>query len=238
MPSYTLVSHHLCPYVQRAAIALAERDVPFRRETIDLANKPDWFKAISPTGKAPLLIVDDEHVLFESAAICDYLDETLPSRLHPEDPIERARHRAWIEFASATLNDIGGLYSARDEAAFEAKIHDLSARFRRIEAALATGPFFAGPRFSLVDAAFGPVFRYFDVFDPFLETGIFAGTPKVLDWRRHLSARPSIRDAVAPDYHDRLRAFLLARNSYLSGLIPVLPAQRAAPALHGTRQAA
>ncbi|TIV92227.1 MAG: glutathione S-transferase family protein, partial [Mesorhizobium sp.] len=27
----TLVSHHLCPYVQRAAIALAEKGVPFER---------------------------------------------------------------------------------------------------------------------------------------------------------------------------------------------------------------
>ena len=221
MPSYTLVSHHLCPYVQRAAIALAERDVPFRRETVDLANKPDWFKAISPTGKVPLLIVDGQYVLFESAAICDYLDETLPTRLHPDDPIERARHRAWIEFASATLNDIAGLYSARDEAAFEGKLHDLTARFRRVEEELPDGPFFAGPKFSLVDAAFGPVFRYFDVVETFFETGVFAGTPKTLAWREALSQRPSVRNAVSPDYGARLRSFVLARNSYLSGLIPL-----------------
>ncbi|TIL70649.1 MAG: glutathione S-transferase family protein, partial [Mesorhizobium sp.] len=52
-----LVSHHLCPYVQRAAISLAEKDVSFERLTIDLANKPAWFKAISPLGKVPLLRV-------------------------------------------------------------------------------------------------------------------------------------------------------------------------------------
>ena len=51
----TLVSHLLCPYVQRAAIALAEKNVPFERVVIDLANKPDWFIAISPLGKVPLL---------------------------------------------------------------------------------------------------------------------------------------------------------------------------------------
>ena len=89
-----LVSHHLCPYVQRAVIALTEKGVPFTRENIDLANRPDWFKTISPTGKVPLLIVGGHHVLFESAAICDYLDETVEPRLHPEDPAERAQHRA------------------------------------------------------------------------------------------------------------------------------------------------
>ncbi len=51
----TLVSHLLCPYVQRAAIALAEKNVPFERVVIDLADKPDWFIAISPLGKVPLL---------------------------------------------------------------------------------------------------------------------------------------------------------------------------------------
>ena len=36
----TLISHHLCPYVQRAAIALAEKGVPFERRDVDLADKP------------------------------------------------------------------------------------------------------------------------------------------------------------------------------------------------------
>jgi glutathione S-transferase len=47
----TLVSHHLCPYVQRAAIALTEKGVPFERRHVDLSTKPDWFLAISPLGK-------------------------------------------------------------------------------------------------------------------------------------------------------------------------------------------
>ncbi|MDH3236478.1 MAG: glutathione S-transferase N-terminal domain-containing protein, partial [Alphaproteobacteria bacterium] len=74
----TLVSHHLCPYVQRAAIALAEKAVEFERIYIDLANKPDWFRALSPLGKVPVLKVDDR-ALFESAVILEYLEETQPS---------------------------------------------------------------------------------------------------------------------------------------------------------------
>jgi glutathione S-transferase len=46
----TLISHTLCPYVQRAAIVLAEKGVAFERRDVDLANKPDWFKAVSPLG--------------------------------------------------------------------------------------------------------------------------------------------------------------------------------------------
>ena len=70
MAELRLVSHHLCPYVQRAAIALAEKGVPFERINIDLAAKPDWFLKISPLGKVPLLQVGQD-VLFESSVICE-----------------------------------------------------------------------------------------------------------------------------------------------------------------------
>ena len=215
----TLVSHALCPYVQRAAIALAEKRVPFERRTVDLADKPAWFRAISPLGKVPLLIVRDdagrETVLFESAVICEYLEETVAGvKLHPADPLERARARGWVEFGSAILADVWGFETAKDAAGFEAKRAALAAKFATVEAAVA-GPFFAGDRFTLVDAVFGPIFRYFDVFDTLADTGIFAETPKVRAWRTALAARPSVRDAAAADYPQRLRAFLAKHDAWL-----------------------
>src|ERR1700674_3522738 len=108
-----LISHKLCPYVQRAVIALTEKGVAFERIDIDLSNKPDWFLAISPLGKTPVLQVGDVPI-FESAVILEYLEETQPSPLHPADPLRRAEHRAWIEFSSAVLGDIAGLSAATD----------------------------------------------------------------------------------------------------------------------------
>jgi glutathione S-transferase len=216
--SLVLVSHHLCPYVQRAVIALTEKGVPFERINIDLANKPDWFVALSPLGKTPVLKVGDT-AIFESAVILDYLEETQPRPLHPQDPLRRAEHRAWIEFGSATLNDISGLYAAPDEAHFEAKAKALHDKFARIEWRLGAGPYFDGEAFSLVDAAFGPVFRYFDVFDRIGEFGVLRGLPKVAAWRHALAKRPSVRTAVESDYQKRLWAFLAARNAHLSRLM-------------------
>ena len=131
----TLVSHHLCPYVQRAAIALAEKGVVFERIYVDLADKPDWFRALSPLGKVPLLKVG-EAVIFESAVILEYLEETQPNPLHPSDAIARADHRSWVEFGSAILNDIWGFYSAPDAPALEAKSQALAEKFGWIEARL------------------------------------------------------------------------------------------------------
>jgi glutathione S-transferase len=223
MPAYELVSHHLCPYVQRAAIVLLEKGVPFKRTLIDLDNKPDWFKAISPLGKVPLLKVtlDDGEtvVLFESSVICEYLEETLPNLLHPPDPLTRAQHRGWMEFGSAILADIWGYETAQDEAAALGKAAALKLKFERVERALGDGPFFAGERFSVVDAVFGPVFRYFDVFDTMSDHGVFAACPEVRAWRAALAARPSVRAAVDADYRERLREFLDKKKAWIGRAI-------------------
>jgi glutathione S-transferase len=212
-----LISHKLCPYVQRAVIALTEKGIPFERTDIDLANKPDWFLAISPLGKTPVLQVGDK-AIFESAVILEYLEETQARPLHPADPLVRAEHRAWMEFGSTVLNDIAGFYAAKDEATFNAKAALLEARFARLEARVAAAPWFDGASFSLVDAVFGPVFRYFDVFDEIGDFGILAGKPKLAHWRRSLAARPSVRSAVIADYPALLHDFLRRRNSWISGL--------------------
>ena len=130
----TLISHKLCPYVQRAVIALAEKSTGFERIDIDLANKPDWFLAISPLGKTPVLQVGDVPI-FESAVILEYLEETQPKPLHPVDPLTRAEHRAWVEFGSTVLNDIAGFYAAAGDATFKAKAAQLEQRFARLESA-------------------------------------------------------------------------------------------------------
>jgi glutathione S-transferase len=210
-----LVSHTLCPYVQRAAIVLAEKGVPFERRYIDLANKPGWFLKVSPLGKTPVLLVSDE-AIFESAVICEYLEETAPPRLHPADPLQRAHHRSWMEFGSALLNLIGAFYNAADESALLARAAEIKSRLKQIEAALGEGPYFAGESFSIVDAVFGPVFRYFDVFDVIAEFGFWDDVPKVQHWRRALAMRPSVAQAVRSDYPELLVQFLLARRSALS----------------------
>ena len=212
-----LISHKLCPYVQRAVIALTEKGTPFERIDIDLANKPEWFLKLSPLGKTPVLLVG-EVAIFESAVILEYLEETQPKPLHPADPLVRAEHRAWVEFGSAVLSDIAGFYTAPDEATFKAKTAQLEQRFSRLEARIAAEPWFDGAEFSLVDAVFGPVFRYFDVFDEIADFGILADKPKIARWRRNLTARPSVRTAVSADYPALLRDFIERRKSRLSGL--------------------
>lgn len=209
----TLISHSLCPFVQRAAIVLLEKNVPFDRIDVDLAAKPDWFLAPSPTGKVPVLKVSQgdgqDTILFESMVICEYLEESQPgARLHPADALCRARHRSWIEFGTATLADAWQFLNAKDPGTAELKQAAFRARLMNVETVLADGPYFSGSDFSMVDAVFAPIFRYFDILDPSVSEPIFESLPRVSSWRATLAARASVRAAVASHYAETFHQYL------------------------------
>ncbi len=221
-PKLTLISHHLCPFVQRAAIALLEKEVPFERRNIDLGNKPDWFLKLSPRGKVPLLLLDDETVLFESAAIAEYINDITGGGLLASEALSRSRQRAWIEFASATIGNIGKLYTARDIDAFDSARAALSDRWRILEDSLEDNldddPYFSGENFSLVDAAFAPVFRYFDVIETLSDIDFFSDVPKVRAWRNVLATRPSVQQAVSENYPATLLQFFAGKDSVIGDI--------------------
>ena len=119
MAKYLLVSFKTCPWVQRSAIVLREKNIPFEFRHIEPDNRPDWFLAISPHKKVPVLRIDDKVSLFESNAINEYLDETIAPRLHPDDPVERAINRAWTDYVPTFAEQVTGMAYADDEAAYK-----------------------------------------------------------------------------------------------------------------------
>ncbi|MCX7219588.1 MAG: glutathione S-transferase family protein [Burkholderiales bacterium] len=218
---FVLVSHLLCPYVQRVAIVLAEKGIAYQRIDIDLKNKPAWFLAISPLAKTPVLLVG-EQAIFESSVICEYLDETHLPKLHPEHALLRARQRAWMEFGSSILSTIAGFYNAVDGQTLSAKSQELHEKLKQLELLLQDGPYFSGLQFNLVDAVFAPVLRvfapvlrYFEVFESVFGIDFFADTPKVRTWWRHLAQRPSVKHAVGANYAELLLDFLKGRPAML-----------------------
>lgn len=212
--NYRLISFKLCPYVQRSVITLLEKQIPFERIDISLKDKPSWFLEISPTGKVPVLLVDDASPVFESAVICEYINETTENSLLSADPLARARQRSWIEFASAMLNHISGLYRAASKAVFEQARARLQEDFRRLEQEILL-PYFSGSEFSMVDCAFAPVFRYFDLFDRIPDLRMTEHFNKVSQWRSNLASRPSVIQAVSADYVDALKDFIADIDSVL-----------------------
>lgn len=220
--SLKLVAHKLCPYVQRSVITLEEKGIPYERTDIDLANKPDWFNKLSPMGKVPLLILNEkdgqQDVIFESAVICEYLDETTPGSLLPGDAKQKAQHRAWIEFGTNILNHIGKLYNAKTESEFQQIQHNMAQQLKHLDQTLKANkstPYFQGTDFSLVDAVFAPIFRYFDVFESYVAITCFDELDVLQNWRKKLAQRPSVQKAVSENYHQALVEFVIKRGSYL-----------------------
>lgn len=199
------------------------KDVEFEVTFINLREKPDWFLEISPHGKVPVLKVDDD-ILFESNAIAEFLDETVAPRLHPEDPVARARNRAWTDFVPTFAGALTGIYYTKTREAMENGLEKAPKALGRLEEALVQqnengGPYFNGQKLSLVDAAYAPFFQRFLVADGFLKTNLLDQFPRVKAWAEALLSNEVVSGAVAPEFLVEFHANLRRQQYYVASLM-------------------
>jgi glutathione S-transferase len=229
MTKYLLVSFQTCPWVQRAAIVLREKKIDFEFRHIEPDNRPDWFLAISPHKKVPVLRIDDKISLFESNAIAEYLDETISPRLHPEDPIERAINRAWTDFVPTFADAVTATGYADSEASYLKAADKIPVVFDRLEKALekqGSGPFFNGTKFSLVDAAYAPFLQRYFFLDRVKKLGHIEKFPRLKAWMEALLERDSTHSFPPAEFEAMYRDGLKRRNKWVSRFIE--PARAAA----------
>ena len=229
MAKYMLVSFKTCPWVQRSAIILREKNTDFEFRHIESDNRPDWFLAISPHKKVPVLRLDDRVTLFESNAINEYLDETIAPRLHPADPIERAINRAWTDYVPTFASAVTGTAYADSEAEYNDIAARMPAVFERLEKALerqGSGPYFNGARYSLVDAAYAPFLQRYFYLDRVKPLGTIEKFPRLKAWAEALVARPSTHSFPEAEFEAMYRTNLQRRNKWVSQFIG--PARAAA----------
>ena len=214
-----LISFKTCPYVQRSVITLRYKDIPFRITHIDLADPPEWFDELSPFGKVPVLVVDEKTVLFESAVINEYIDEVTPGRLLPEDPLERALNRAWIEFGSVCMGDVFNMIMAKTEGRYESNRDELIDRFERLEQVLGEGPFFNGEGFSLVDTAYAPLFVRLHIIGKRHQIHPADEFPRIARWSARLRGLPAVRSSMVADFEEILLGRIASQQGYAAELL-------------------
>lgn len=210
-----LISFKLCPYVQRAVITLIYRAVPYRITYIDLDDPPGWFEAISPFGKVPVLKVDDDTVLFESAVITEFIDEVTPGNMQPATPLARAVNRAWVEFGSACLGDAYALITAGDAVGLEAARAALHDKLGRLEAVVA-GPFFNGAELALIDTSYAPLFMRLELLAEAVEVYTPEELPRVAAWSDAVLALPAVRESVVPEFPELFREAVRGHGGHLA----------------------
>lgn len=99
----TVYGAALSPFVRKLRVALREKGLQYEHVQIDPFKKPDYFLALSPFGRIPVL-KDDDAVIADSSVICTYLDSKFPEiPLRPVDPLGLARVLWFEKFADYEL---------------------------------------------------------------------------------------------------------------------------------------
>lgn len=207
-----LYSYRTAPMLQPVVITMLEKDVKFDVEYINPYDKPDWFYALGPTAKLPLVEIDGIP-LFESSVINEYLDETFAPRFLPDDPILRAQNRAWTLYAFGVLLEQGNIMMVRRSEEYTAGMHAVLESYAKIEAALC-GPYFNGEEISLVDFTYAAILVRQDILDKHYGTNVINQFEKISNWTKLLIERPSVKASLPDDFEKTYLAGAL--DSYLS----------------------
>jgi maleylpyruvate isomerase len=158
----------------RVRIALALKGADYESVVIDFASgehlKPEY-RDIHPAHQVPSLEINENGTprrITQSVAICEYLEERLPSpALFPEDIGHRAHVREIVELINAGIQPLhnGGLnrslhrgFGASEEAITEWKLYWLRSRLESLERLVAgeAGECAFGDRVTLADVFLFP----------------------------------------------------------------------------------
>ena len=91
-----LIGSLTSPYARKARVVLAEKKIEY-----DFALDSPWTPEskvpdANPLGKIPVLVLDDDTVLFDSRVIVEYLDNVAPNnKLMPGQNRERTEVKRW-----------------------------------------------------------------------------------------------------------------------------------------------
>ncbi len=209
-----LISSDRCPFVQRSIITLEHKSVPYTITYIDPYDPPEWFSALSPLGKVPVLKIDDREVLFESAVINEYLDEITPGSMHPADPLEKAKNRAWIEFGAGSLGNTFNIMAVESEAEYNKVKQALRDALERLEGVCSDGPYFNGEHFSLIDTSYAPLFIRLSLLQEMTGLSVMEGLPKVTRWQASLLALPEVQKSRAPNLQTRFVELMQQKKAW------------------------
>lgn len=202
-----LFGHPMSTCTRKVLTVLHEKGAAFDFEVVDImvgAHKQPAHLARQPFGQIPAF-EDDGFALYESRAICRYLDSKLPGvSLTPTDLKGRAVMEQWISIESANFtphamkiiyqrlfNKMGGkepIQSIVDEG-----LAGVDRAAEVMNKHLADNQFMAGSIFSIADISFMPYIEYLAVCEALEPITKRAHTAR---WWNEISARPSWKKAT------------------------------------------
>ncbi len=211
---YKLISFVICPFVQRSIIVLNHKKQDYDIEYIDIENPPEWYLKKVPTGKVPALFIGDD-VIFESAIINEFIDETCGSRLMPEDALQRAKERSWIAYSEQLIFDQYAMMTAESAESFNEKKEHFFQQLLKLENDVGKD-YFNRKNFSLVDASIAPIFTRLtmlsSLYDDFKEKT--KADSNLIHYIQSLTSREDVNNSVTADFKEHFLSYFSNHNSY------------------------
>jgi glutathione S-transferase len=104
-----LVGQYDSPFVRRVAVSLRVLDFDYQHDTRSVFADFDAMRKLNPLGRIPSLVLDEGETLIDSAAILDWLDQSVgPERaLNPPSGPQRRRNLHLIALASGIIEKAG-----------------------------------------------------------------------------------------------------------------------------------
>lgn len=211
----TIVSFKICPFVQRVTALLEAKKILYEIKFIELSDKPQWFLDISPNGQVPILITEDDKVLFESDAIVEYLEEAYPVLQSDVTPEDRAVNRAWSYLASKHYLVQCSAQRSGDAETLAKRAGKLSKVFDKVEKKLDGTPFFNGSELSMVDVAWLPLLHRANVIEEHTGYDFIGDRPKLKYWQEQLLNTGLAEKSVPPDFEGVFTNFYLSNQTFL-----------------------
>jgi len=149
------------PYAWRVWLALERKGIPYHQKTLSFSDgdlKTQEYGALNPRRRVPVL-VDDDFVLAESAAIVEYIEDRWPNgpALFAREPHKRAIQRRMVREADDYLAKVGTRFATGP--AVEETAKELREELALWEGA-ATGDYLTGD-LSAVDLTVYPLMALF-----------------------------------------------------------------------------
>jgi glutathione S-transferase len=192
-------------YVRTVRLLLETIGTDYALQSVDIFNgesQSTEYLAKHPFGKVPTLGIDGK-LLYETAAITQYLDTTLADgKFTPSDPLLQAQMRQIMGIIDNYLYvpAIGNIVIQRlivpsqggspDQDKISASIAPAQKAAEAIEAIITGGSYLIGSAATLADFYLIPVFFYLSQTSEF--TMIIAQTPKLISWWNNAKQLPNV----------------------------------------------
>ncbi|MFC5302480.1 glutathione S-transferase [Azospira restricta] len=197
-----LIGSLTSPYVRKARIVLAEKKIEYDFELDSPWNADSQVANYNPLGKIPVLILDDETVLFDSRVIVEYLDNVTPNnKLMPAPNRERILVKRWEALADGICDAASAAFlegkrpaKLQDKATVERQRGKIVKGLEFMAEELGENAHCMGTHFSLADIAVGTALGYLAF--RFADIGWQETHPNLARLYDKLLQRPSFAETV------------------------------------------